>query len=74
MTSGFGVEASGSGASEAPASTPAASFSPTVHRPTTRLQHGISKPKVYTDGTVRWGMLSTTSTEEPAIVSEALQD
>lgn len=29
------------------------------HRPTTRLQQGISKPKQYTDGTVRWCMMST---------------
>lgn len=37
-----------------------------VHRPTTRLQHGIAKPKQYTDGTMRWCMTATASSEEPA--------
>jgi hypothetical protein len=40
--------------------------------PRTRLQAGISKPKVYTDGTVRYGFLSTTS--EPGDISSALSD
>jgi hypothetical protein len=30
-------------------------------RPVTRLQTGIHKPKEYTDGTVRWGMIAATS-------------
>jgi hypothetical protein len=34
-------------------------------RPTTRLQQGITKPKIYTDGTVRWCNLATSSTDEP---------
>ncbi|XP_071680293.1 uncharacterized protein [Lolium perenne] len=40
--------------------------------PRTRLQQGIRKPKVYTDGTVRYGMLS--STGEPCTLTEALDD
>ena len=43
-------------------------------RAVTRLQHGISKPKVYTDGTIRWCQLASTSSEEPATVHEALAD
>ena len=42
-------------------------------RPITRLSQGISQPKQYTDGTVRWCMMAATS-EEPSTVSEALQD
>lgn len=42
--------------------------------PVTRLQRGITKPKMYPDGTVRWGMLSTVHDEEPRSVEEALQD
>ena len=41
-------------------------------RPKTRSQSGISKPKTYTDGTVRYSML--TSTGEPRDVHEALGD
>jgi hypothetical protein len=44
--------------------------SPVCHD--TRLQHGISKPKIYTDGTVRYGLFSTTG--EPQHYSEAMQD
>lgn len=44
------------------------------HRPATRLQHGIQKPKVYTDGTVRWGMTALTFAGEPTSVDEALRD
>jgi hypothetical protein len=40
----------------------------------TRSQHGIHKPKSYTDGTVRWGMSMTYGTEEPTSVTEALRD
>jgi hypothetical protein len=43
-------------------------------RPVTRLQHGISKPKMYTDGTMRWGMLSSVKIDEPVNLEEALQD
>ena len=41
-------------------------------RPRTRLQDGIRKEKVYTDGTVKYGFL--TSTGEPCSVDEALGD
>jgi hypothetical protein len=41
-------------------------------RPSTRLQHGIRKPKLYTDGTVRYGLL--TSSGEPQNHNEALRD
>jgi hypothetical protein len=38
----------------------------------TRLQHGIQKPKVYTDGTIRYGLLA--SSGEPPNHHEALGD
>lgn len=41
-------------------------------RPVTRLQRGIQKKKIYTDGTVRYGMLA--STGEPTDLADALQD
>jgi hypothetical protein len=41
-------------------------------RPLTRLQAGIRKPKVYTDGTVRYGFY--TFTGEPQSLDEALGD
>jgi hypothetical protein len=40
--------------------------------PKTKSQSGISKPKVFTDGTVRYGFFS--STGEPSNLSEALGD
>jgi histone deacetylase 1/2 len=43
-------------------------------RPTTRLQRGITKPKVYSDGMVRWGMSGIVGVEEPSTVEEALGD
>jgi hypothetical protein len=39
-------------------------------RPTTRLQHGIRKPKIYTDGTIRYASLA--STAEPRSYKDAL--
>jgi hypothetical protein len=57
----------------APAPTPATSDvvgSPEPARPRTRAQAGIRKPKVYTDGTVRYGCLAVT--QEPANLDEAL--
>jgi hypothetical protein len=39
-------------------------------RPGTRLQHGIHKPKTYSDGMVRYGMF--TSSNEPQDHHEAL--
>lgn len=41
-------------------------------RPMTRLQRGICKEKVYTDGTVKYGFL--THTGEPFNLDEALSD
>ena len=40
--------------------------------PRTRLQAGIRKPKIYTDGTIRYGLLA--STGEPSNLEEALHD
>jgi histone deacetylase 1/2 len=42
----------------------------------TRLSRGITKTNIYTDGTVRWGMLGTISAdaEEPSTIQEALGD
>jgi hypothetical protein len=40
--------------------------------PKTWSQSGISKPKIFTDGTVRYGFFS--STGEPSNLSEALGD
>ena len=55
--------------SAAPQTTmPAAS----VDRPATRSQSGIRKDKIYTDGTVRYGFLTTTG--EPSTTDEALAD
>ena len=44
-----------------------------VHSPrrVTRLQHGIRKPKSYTDGTIRYGCFAESS--EPSNLDEALQ-
>jgi hypothetical protein len=44
----------------------------TSTRPATRLQHGISKPVLYTDGIVRYGLF--TATGEPQTLHEALGD
>jgi hypothetical protein len=38
----------------------------------TRAQHGISKPKIYTDGTIRYASLATVG--EPRSLHEALSD
>jgi hypothetical protein len=43
-----------------------------VAEPQTRLQKGIRQPKQYTDGTIRYGMF--TSTGEPNTLVEALED
>lgn len=42
---------------------------PTVLRPRTRLQAGIRQPKQFKDGTVRYGLLTTTG--EPNNLDEA---
>jgi len=47
---------------------------PTLQGSVTRSQRGINKPKVYTDGTVRWCQLVTTSPDEPSSVTEAQSD
>jgi hypothetical protein len=45
-----GVSSSGSGAS------PGVVAPVVPNRPSTRLQHGIPRPKVYMDGTVKYGL------------------
>jgi hypothetical protein len=52
--------------------TPSPPPPPSPPRVRTRLQKGIRNPKQYTNGTVRYGMLS--STGEPHTLSEALSD
>jgi histone deacetylase 1/2 len=64
---GSGVEPS----SAAPVVLPAPSLQ---QGPVTRLQKGISKPKIYTDGTVRWGMSASVAAQEPTSVDQALAD
>jgi histone deacetylase 1/2 len=51
---------------------PQASVAPPDARPRTRLQSGIVKPKLITDGRVRW--CNTCVTGEPATPQEAMQD
>ena len=46
---------------------------PPPQRPSTRLQQGVRKPKVYTDGTIRYGQLAATS-EGPPNLRDALSD
>jgi hypothetical protein len=46
------------------------SVTPLQARPRTHLRNGIRKDKIYTDGTVRYGFL--TSTGEPCSIDEAL--
>jgi histone deacetylase 1/2 len=43
---------------------------PPAPMPRTRLQHGVRRPKTYTDGTVRYGLFS--SSGEPNNLAEAL--
>lgn len=58
---------------EAATSTSAAgAASPAPARPVTRLQHGIRRPKVYNDGTVRYSCL--TSTGEPSCLRDGHED
>ncbi|WVZ51017.1 hypothetical protein U9M48_002209 [Paspalum notatum var. saurae] len=45
---------------------------PAPTRPATRLQQGIRKPKVYTDGSVRYGFLA--ENKEPSNLQEALEN
>lgn len=74
--SGVGTVGSAVASANADTSTTSATApaSPQFQRPVTWLQKGITKPKVYTDGTVGWGMLAKLSAEEPTSVDEALGD
>jgi hypothetical protein len=73
-----GSSAGESGSLSAPVSTLGSSAPepstalPVLARPNTRLQQGIRKPKIYTDGTVRYGLF--TSSGEPRNHQEALGD
>jgi hypothetical protein len=58
--------------SELDAPPSASATPPPPPAPRTRLQKGIHQPKKYTDGTIRYGMF--TSTGEPSKLSEALGD
>lgn len=68
---GSAVASLPSGAAEAGVLPPPA---PDSTRPITRLQQGITKPKIRTDGTVRWCMAAISFAEEPATVDDALGD
>jgi hypothetical protein len=59
-----------SGSSAAPTANPPPP--PPVQAPRTHLQQGICNPKIYTDGTIRYGMFK--STREPSKLLEALED
>jgi hypothetical protein len=68
--------APGLGAAAAPVVDNGATVTTTTSQgPVTRLSRGITKPKLYTYGTVRWGMLGTVGAdaEEPSTVQEALR-
>jgi hypothetical protein len=67
---GSGV-AAGSGSSPVAAASPVSDQVLASSRPRTRAQAGIHKPKQYTDGTIRYGMITTT---EPTSISDALAD
>jgi hypothetical protein len=54
------------------AMTTAPGSSPVPTSPSTRLKHGIRKPKIYTDGTVRYGLFTLDG--EPRDHDEALGD
>jgi hypothetical protein len=61
---------------ESPTLTPANSPTPVPEplRSTTRLQHGIRRPKHYTDGTVRYNFLAVNGDGEPSTLADALGD
>jgi hypothetical protein len=65
-------EATASGGADDLAPPPPVQTTPPPSPPRTRLQKGIKKPKIYTDGTVRYGMLSVIG--EPCTLTEALDD
>jgi hypothetical protein len=57
----------------APGSTPDTTPTATAARPVTRAQQGIHRPRVYTDGTVRYGKHGfLTSSGEPHSIDDAL--
>ncbi|XP_066361342.1 uncharacterized protein [Miscanthus floridulus] len=58
----------------AAATTPPTPPPPPPHRHGMRLQHEITKPKVHSDGTIRWGLHSSAKPEEPKNVKAALGD
>lgn len=68
------VAAAEAGALPASPESDAPAISPEAHHPVTQLQHGIHKPKTYTDGTVCWCMHSVSVPEEPATLDEAFGD
>jgi hypothetical protein len=51
---------------------PASSLEVVAARPRTRLQGGIRKPKIYTDGTIKYSFLATS--EEPRNLEDALDN
>jgi hypothetical protein len=61
-----------SGADSPGSSVPSLDAAPHVARVQTRLRKGIKHPKIYKDGTVRYGFL--VSTDEPSSLSKALGD
>lgn len=64
----------GSGAATMTEVTAVASSTLPASCPVTRLQRGISQPKQYTDGTIRWCNLAASSTDEPGCLTEAMAD
>jgi hypothetical protein len=59
----------------APIAAPVASINDQVPScSATRLQHDICKPKSYTDGKVRWGMLVASVVGAPTSADKALHD
>jgi histone deacetylase 1/2 len=69
---GSTTDAVSSGFSAPASSAPSVALEPEASRPKTRSQSGISKPKVYSDGTVRYANLSFTG--EPTSLDEAFND
>ena len=66
---------SGSSAAGAPSAAPMVSADDQApSHLVTHLQHGIHKPKSYTDGPVRWGMLAVPTAGELTSIDEALRD
>jgi len=67
-----GRQPSGAAGESVSAPEPVDEGEPASNRPITRSQHGIRKPKTYTDGTVRYNLLATTG--EPTNLTDALCD